>query len=197
MEKKKKADTLRSRKVRDGKLLKTETISIRLEPRLRYLLELAARKQRRSLTSYFEWVLEDSLNNVLLSGTSNEKEVSINDDASRLWDIDESDRLVRLAILYPELLNSAEQELWKALSVFVTSAANLSPDGEQFWDWNVLVNKVLPRVRKEWPKLIESYKNGKLNEWGSQAILDVMKDDDILQPAAPRAKTKKDFPLKD
>lgn len=38
-------------------MTRSETVTMRLTPKLRYLAELAARKHRRTLSSYIEWVL--------------------------------------------------------------------------------------------------------------------------------------------
>lgn len=106
------------RKGGGGKLSRSETVTVRLDPKLRYLAELASRKQRRTLSSYIEWAIEDSLRSVLLyqgSGYGGDESVSVADDASRLWDVDQAERFVRLAIRYPELLTHEEQELWKLL----------------------------------------------------------------------------------
>ena len=43
------------RKGGGGKLSRSETVTVRLDPRLRYLAELAARLHRRTLSSYVEW----------------------------------------------------------------------------------------------------------------------------------------------
>jgi predicted HicB family RNase H-like nuclease len=40
---------------------RSEVVTVRLEPKLKYLAELAARKQRRSLSSYVEWAIKQSL----------------------------------------------------------------------------------------------------------------------------------------
>ena len=106
------------RKGGGGKLTRTETVTVRLDPKLRYLAELAARKQRRTLSSYIEWAIEDSLKTVMLfQGNSyeNDPPATVADEVSRLWDVDQSERFVRLAIAYPELMTHEEQEVWKLL----------------------------------------------------------------------------------
>ena len=40
---------------------KSEVVTVRLDPKLKYVAELAARRQRRTLSSYIEWAIEDSL----------------------------------------------------------------------------------------------------------------------------------------
>jgi hypothetical protein len=98
---------------------KSETISVRLNATVRYLVELAARKQRRTLSSYVAWAVEDSLSRVFISeevdphGNSIGK--SISEVAMSLWDPEAPERLVRLALQYPELLTYHEQILWRLI----------------------------------------------------------------------------------
>jgi len=49
-----------------GKLNRSETVTIRLDPKLRYLTELAARQQRRTLSSFIEWAIDSALKDVVL-----------------------------------------------------------------------------------------------------------------------------------
>jgi predicted HicB family RNase H-like nuclease len=42
------------------------TVGVRLDPKVRYLAELAARKQRRSLSSFIEWVVQESFGRIFL-----------------------------------------------------------------------------------------------------------------------------------
>jgi len=110
---------VREQKERRGsKLNRTEIVTIRLDPRLRYLTELAARKQRRTVSSFIEWAIEQMLNEVMLQedySGGGSTTVSVREEASRLWDVDEPDRLVRLATFYPDLLTHEEQVLWKLI----------------------------------------------------------------------------------
>lgn len=96
---------------------KSEIVTIRLEPKLRYLAEIAARKHRRSLSSYVEWAIDQSLQSILLEerdpGDSFSRSISIADVAAHLWDVDEPDRFVKLALRYPDLLTHDEQVIWK------------------------------------------------------------------------------------
>lgn len=100
-----------------GKLARSETVTVRLDPKLRYLAELGARKQRRTLSSFIESAVEHSLNDVLLrEGARNpENDLSIKQEAYRLWDVDESHRFAMLALHYPEMLTHEEQKLWKLI----------------------------------------------------------------------------------
>ena len=96
---------------------KSQIVSVRLDPQLKYLAELAARRQRRPLSSFIEWAVEQTLSKVSPSHdpSSFEESASFTDIASELWDVDEPDRFVKLALRFPDLLDHQEQRLWKLI----------------------------------------------------------------------------------
>jgi hypothetical protein len=96
-----------------GKLSRSETVTVRLDPKLRYLAELAARKQRRTVSSFIEWAIEESLKQVQLSDESTHVNRTIAGRANELWDVDEPDRFAKLALRFPHMLTHDEQVLWK------------------------------------------------------------------------------------
>jgi hypothetical protein len=98
--------------------VRSETVTVRLDPKLRYLAELAARKQRRTLSSYIEWAIEVSLAEVNLDegeGWNNKPPTTVADVALQLWDVEEADRFAKLALSYPDLLTHHESVMWKVL----------------------------------------------------------------------------------
>lgn len=154
-----------------GKLARSETVTVRLDPKLRYLAELAARKQRRTVSSFIEWAVEHSFGNVDLyqgTGYNGDNSITVADAAARLWDIDESERFVKLAIDYPELLNHDEQVRWKLL----TDSGILAPARKRSgwnhgvsWQWGILEDYVFPALRREWESLTRYIDEGKGQEW--------------------------------
>jgi len=98
-----------------GKLNRSQTVTLRLDPRLKYLTDLASRTQRRTTSSFIEWAIEKSLEQVELY-TDQNNYVSLADEANKLWDINESDRLVLLGLNYPHLLTLDEQIIWKLIT---------------------------------------------------------------------------------
>ena len=97
---------------------KSEVVTVRLDPRLKYLAEISARKQRRTLSGYIEWAVEQSLEQVMLRDSGRGLEPLTVSDAEKtysLWDVDEAERLVRLSLAFPELLTFEEQLIWKLL----------------------------------------------------------------------------------
>jgi len=65
--------------------------------RLRYLAELAARKQRCTVSSLIEWAIERGLDAVPLSSSA-EDTSTIWKHSDVLWDVDEADRFVNVLI---------------------------------------------------------------------------------------------------
>lgn len=136
----------------DGKR-KSEVVTVRLDPRLKYLAELAARRQRRPLSSYIEWAIEESLAQVHPSADPARQRdpKTFKDMAGSLWDVDEPDRFVRLAIRYPDLLDHEEQRLWKLIreNGSLWSGSFVGPQSE--WDWEISENSLVwENLRQSW-----------------------------------------------
>ena len=93
------------------KTLRSEVFALRLDPKLKYLAEIAARKQRRSLANFVEWAIESALRHTPLDAKDSSR--SILDDAADLWCLDEAERFMKLAEEYPDLLTYEEQILWE------------------------------------------------------------------------------------
>ncbi len=108
---------------------RTEVFAMRLDPKLKYLAEIASRKQRRSLANFIEWALDEALANVKLAEGSDFNgpyDRSVREEANKLWDLEPSDRLIKLAENYPDLLTYEEQIIWKA--IFEISASEADQD---------------------------------------------------------------------
>jgi hypothetical protein len=133
---------------------RSEVVTVRLDPRLKYLAEIAARKQRRTLSGYIEWAVEQSLQKVLLRETDNSHDdvsVAAAESMFNLWDVEEADRVVRLAIEFPELLTYEEQLIWKLVRDcgYVWKGHFSKVDGK--WEWTVSNDKVIwDRLRENW-----------------------------------------------
>jgi hypothetical protein len=188
-----------SRKGGGGKLSRSEVVTVRLDPKLRYLAELAARKQRRTLSSYIEWAIEDSLKSVLLyqgTGYGGDDNVSVAEEAVRLWNVDDAERFLRLAIHYPDLLTHQEQEVWKLVQdSLLLLPAQGRRNGRVAWDFAVLEDQVFPAVRRRWPDLMMAHATGTLSarsEWIERTKTEVMEGKVYPTPTPllkPKSKT--------
>lgn len=98
-----------------GRLGRSETVTIRLDPKLNYLAEIAARAQRRTKSSLLEAALADALFAVKTNpADGNSRSVAqIGED---IWHVDEWERLRRLAAYAPYLMTYEEQKIWAVIS---------------------------------------------------------------------------------
>lgn len=133
-----------------SKLTRTQTVTVRFDPKLRYLAELAARKQRRTVSSFIEWAVEEALKQVVINEFDN---MPLSEQAETLWDVDEAERFARLAISHPELLLHDEQVLWKV--IVDSNLLSLSPFGYKIipsekFTMDVLRECLFPEIRKNW-----------------------------------------------
>jgi len=113
---------------RGGKLSRSETLTVRLDPKLRYPAGLATRQQRRTLSSFIEWVIKESLNTVSLKNNNLNNNKSIAEETSDLWDVDELVRFTTLALNHPDLLTHEEQILWKLIQEKAVAEGNKEKD---------------------------------------------------------------------
>lgn len=97
---------------------KTDALSIRIDPRLRYGLELLARQQRRSVTGVVEWAIERALRDESITDQGGTFAEALRD----LWSPNEFERLVYLATKYPDLMTYEESRMWRVIL-----------DTEDFW----------------------------------------------------------------
>ena len=172
---------------RGRKLTRSETVTVRLDPKIRYLAELAARKQRRTLSSYIEWALEDSMARVELhpgSGYNNDTGTTVADEAAHLWDIDEADRFARLALRYPDLLTYEEQATWKLIRENGYLWKGHHDKVTREWTWRTDENAlILERLREHW-HTFKGVANGQADKsllpaWAKQKPGPPELDDDI------------------
>lgn len=99
-----------------SRLGRTETVSIRLDPRLNYLCELAARSQRRTKSSFIEATIDAKIRSLPINDWRNDDEPeTFGDRADYLWHVRESQRLVALGFVAPELMTFEEQQIWAAI----------------------------------------------------------------------------------
>lgn len=122
---------VKRRRKKDGP--RTEVFAMRLDPKLKYLAEIAARKQRRSLANFIEWAVEQALGKVMLletGGFNGQYDRSVLDEAGKLWDLEPSDRFIKLAENHPNLLTYEEQLIWKVIHEITASASYKDAEGK-------------------------------------------------------------------
>lgn len=111
---KKKTAKSAQRKTGGSKLVRTEIVQVRLDPKLRFAAELAARKHRRTLSAFIEWAVNESVKKVVIHEDENGVQTTI-DALEQVWDVDKADRFIKLCQHLPHLLTHEEEVLWKLI----------------------------------------------------------------------------------
>ena len=97
--------------------VRTENVSVRLDPKLYYLAGIAAREQMRTRSGFIEWAVRRTLSDAAamadepMPGSWPAPQPPL--WMQELWDADEADRFFRLSTARPGLLTIPEQRLWK------------------------------------------------------------------------------------
>jgi hypothetical protein len=89
-----------------GKQTKTENITIRANPKNKFGLELLARKQHRNISSILDRAIEKAISDT---------EDGLGGVLDDVWDPEECDRIINIALKYPKLLNYEEELVWKLI----------------------------------------------------------------------------------
>ena len=105
-----KAPKAPKRKGGGGKLSRSETVQVRLDPKLKFAADLAARKHRRTISSFIEWAVDKAVNEISVGLKEDESAWQVTES---VWNVDEAERFVNLVQNYPNILTHDEGLLWK------------------------------------------------------------------------------------
>ncbi|UHC82752.1 hypothetical protein LS633_02645 [Pseudomonas sp. NIBR-H-19] len=92
---------------------KTETLTLRLDPKMKYAIEVLARSQKRTLAGAIEWAVERSLESQHVRSSFGEK--SLMDVVDHSWNPDDLLRIVALGSYAEQLLNHEESCVWSVI----------------------------------------------------------------------------------
>jgi hypothetical protein len=123
------------------KLVRTKTVGVRLDPKIHYLAELAARYQQRTLSGFIEWAVTRALTPVgMQEDESNVSEPLGPMQPKRLWmegmwDVDEADRIFLLASR-PDLMTIEHQRFFKFFMLHMESIGKPASQKafREFWN---------------------------------------------------------------
>ena len=99
-----------------GKLSRSEVVTVRFDPKLRYALELGARAHRRTVSSFIEWAVEKALVDVPLQGAASDTKENVLNWLPKLWDVGHAERVWKLFNNFPNLLTFEEERAAMAIA---------------------------------------------------------------------------------
>lgn len=94
------------------KITTSVNLSLRLDPRTKYLIDLLARQQKRTITGVIEWAIEQAGAETIFDGELGNTFLDVIDS---LCSTDESIRLAQLARSRPDLLSYEEMRIWETI----------------------------------------------------------------------------------
>lgn len=126
-------------------------------------------KQRRTLSSFSEWAIEEAVKEVaVVDQPFADIPITAYDVTIAVWNVDEADRFAKLAFKFPELLDHDQECLWK----FISENGYLwrgmyAPPPSNAWIWMVAEeNLYFPRLREHW----DTFKKVAAGELGKEYL---------------------------
>ena len=145
-----------------GRLNRSQTVTVRLDPRLNYLCELGARVQRRTKSSFIEASIASTVEGIVLVRREpyedEDNDTTIGDLAETLWHVREYERLMALAKYGHHLMTMEEQEIWAVICENGQFwRGKWKPDGDgKVWSWEAKPeNLVKDRVAESWNEILQ------------------------------------------
>lgn len=130
---------------------KSEALSVRIDPRMKYGLDLLARHQRRAVTGVVEWCLSEVFRVESVPGAKG-RSYTIDDAIRITWSENELERLLALWFEFPTLLSYEESRMVNTLLRTLSLWVQFEPTRINNFRWN----EVLPHWNKFKPVLAKA-----------------------------------------
>lgn len=109
---------------RAGETSTTVSVGIRIDPKIKFALDIIGRLQKRSLTAVIEWSISQAIEQQPVDQVG----TSLSTMLDKIWSTDESMRLVMLALNLPQALTYDEFRVWETIKIS-SCFWRKSPDG--------------------------------------------------------------------
>lgn len=136
---------------------KTETLTLRVDPKVRLVIELISRVRRQSITGVVEAAIEEIAFDldVPFVDEGAAKNAALGSVFSEIWSTDESELFINMCYRLPSLLTYEEQRLWETIKASATFLER--PDSTRLTDWEIdgvgRLDKSM--IRRYWSALAE------------------------------------------
>ena len=132
-------------RAKGSKLQRTELVTLRLDPEVRFQVDLATRARRQTVSAF----LQDAVKQALREIMPRQGNVDLAQIAALLWHPFEPDRFVKMALRFYEWLRYDEQVLWTYIvecdalwSLDPHKRRTMGPEAEDAFDF--------PLLRRHW-----------------------------------------------
>lgn len=131
---------------------KTEALTLRLDPKMKFQIELLSRLWHQSITGVIESAVHRAGSNIQVK-TDHGGEESLNVLIDTVWSADEVERFLRLVVWAPQLLSHDEACAWA-----VIDAADEDSFFTYWYNSKDMLVSVKPRfkvIKMAWPLILE------------------------------------------
>lgn len=131
---------------------KTEALTLRLDPKMKFQIELLSRLWHQSITGVIESAVHRAGGNIQVK-TEHDGELSLNALVETVWSADEVERLLHLVAWAPQLLSHDESCAWA-----VIDAADEDSFFTYWYNSKEILVSVKPRtkvIKMAWPLILE------------------------------------------
>jgi hypothetical protein len=142
---------------------KTETLTLRLDPKVKLMIELISRIRRQSITGVVEAAIEEiafDLDAPFVSG-GEPHPMSLSSAVSEIWSTDESERFVFLCHYLPSLITYEEQRLWETIRASKFFMIPGTDDMAQYWELPGVGRIDRQNLRHFWQDLLNHVEDNK------------------------------------
>lgn len=151
----------------------TVNVSLRIDPKIKFAIDLLSREQKRSITGVIEWSVMQALKTQSIQTPSGD-EISLYELMDLAWSPDEADRIISLGTLSPHTLNHEENCIWtliKSSGIFMARGAAQANNGLNEFVPNI------PLIKMCWPLIKD--KGVEFAEWPRSGRSNVITESDI------------------
>ena len=135
---------------------KTETLTLRLDPKAKFTIDLLARIRRQSITAVIEAAIDEIAydQDVKFNEDGKNATWSLGSAITEIWSTDEAERFINLCYFMPDLLTHEELRIWETITsseCFYADSATRNPT-----HWKLMgVSIDVTRLRAYWDYLLE------------------------------------------
>lgn len=152
----------------------TINVSLRIDPKIRYAIDLLAREQKRSITGVIEWSVLQALKAQEVTSPAGNT-LSLYELMDLTWSPDEAERITALGVFSPHTLNHEESCIWsliKSSGLFMLRGKGDNHDVSEF-----IPN--IPLIKMCWPLIKD--KGVQLAEWPHPGASKIITEGDIQE----------------
>lgn len=136
---------------------KTETLTLRMDPKVKFLIEIISRVRRQSITGVVEAAMEETAFDLDVPYVEDGKSETraLGAVFSDIWSTDESELFINFCAHMPTLLTYEEQRIWETIKI--SPVFHESKNSKVLTDWSIEGVGRIDRgmIRNFWEDLVE------------------------------------------